>query len=221
MATRTRPRAAVPAQPAGDGYHHGALREALLTAGEALLAERGAAGFTLRECARRAGVSHAAPAHHFGDVRGLLTALAARGFDRMADLMLRYRDAAPAVPEARLVAVGRAYIDFALDHRAHFLLMFGADRLDRTDAELQRCGDRSAAALQQAMAEVMAARALPPASLPQRLLLAWSAVHGFAMLVIEGQCQDFFGIGAGQPRRARAAADAVLALLQGALAAPG
>ena len=82
-------------------------------------------------------------------------------------------------------------------------------------------GGRSAAALQEAMAEVMAARALPPASLPQRLLLAWSAVHGFAMLVIEGQCQDFFGIGSDQPRQARTAADAVLALLQGALAGPG
>jgi len=208
----------IPTPDPGEGYHHGALRQALLSAAEALLIERGAEGFTLRECARRAGVSHAAPAHHFGDARGLLTAVAALGFDRMATLMQRYRDEAPPDAMQRLTAVGQAYIDFALDHRAHFQLMFGSDRLDRADAELQRCGARSAAALEEAMTDVMRAHRLPPETLPQRLLLAWSAVHGFATLVIEGQCQVFFGIGVGQPEQARAAAVAVLRLMQPALA---
>lgn len=67
-------------------YHHGALRDALLAAAESVLNESGLEGFTLRECARRAGVSHGAPAHHFGDARGLLSAFAAQSFDQLEAL---------------------------------------------------------------------------------------------------------------------------------------
>ena len=207
-----------PAPPPGDGYHHGSLREALLAAAESLLLERGVEAFTLRECARRAGVSHAAPAHHFGDARGLLTAFATVGFERLAELSQRYRDAAPADAIARLVAVGQAYIDFAIAHRAHFQLMFGADRLDPTDAALLRAGMRTGDQLREAMAEVMAARRLPADTLPQRLLLAWSAVHGYATLVIEGQCLALFGLGVDKPDKASAAGAAMLALLEPSLA---
>lgn len=217
MPSRRAAARAAPVPPPGDGYHHGALREALLAAAESLLLERGVDAFALRECARRAGVSHAAPAHHFGDARGLLTAFATVGFDRMADLMQRYRDAATADAAQRLVAVGQAYIDFALAHRAHFQLMFGTDRLDTRDAELQRAGQRTGSMLREAMAEVMAARRLAPDTLQQRLLLAWSAVHGYATLVIEGQCLAPFGLGVEQPRRASAAGAAMLALLEPAL----
>jgi AcrR family transcriptional regulator len=199
------------------GYHHGALREALLEAAGALLLERGVEAFTLRECARRAGVSHAAPAHHFRDARGLLTALAAVGFERMADLMQRYRDASPPDPMPRLAAVGQAYIDFALRHPAHFKLMFGSDRLDPADTDLQRAGQRTGDVLREAMAELVAARRLPAAQTPQRLLLAWSAVHGYATLVIEGQCLPAFGLGPTQPRRAGEAGAAMLQLLAPAL----
>jgi AcrR family transcriptional regulator len=89
MATRRTP------SPA-DTYHHGALREALVEAAEALIREQGLEAFTLRECARRAGVSHAAPAHHFGDARGLLTACAAAGMERLADTIDGYVSLAPA-----------------------------------------------------------------------------------------------------------------------------
>lgn len=216
---RATPPAAPPAAPpAGSGYHHGALRDALLAAAETLLLERGVEAFTLRECARRAGVSHAAPAHHFGDARGLLTAFATVGFERMAALMQRYQAEAPAAPAARLLAVGQAYIDFALAHRAHFQLMFSSGRLDTTSPDLQRAGASTSAALADAMAALMAERRLPEASLPQRLLLAWAAVHGYATLVIEGQCAMMFGAAAAQPRQARAAGAAMLALLEPALA---
>jgi AcrR family transcriptional regulator len=200
-------------------YHHGDLREALLGAAEALLLEQGVEAFTLRECARRAGVSHAAPAHHFGDARGLLTAFATVGFERMATLMQRYRDAAPADPVQRLSAVGRAYIDFAIAHRAHFQLMFATDRLNAADPALQQAGRRTGDMLRSAMAEVMADHRLPADTLPQRLLLAWSAVHGYATLVIEGQCLTLFGLGVDRPRKASAAGAAMLALLEPALAA--
>jgi AcrR family transcriptional regulator len=214
-----RPRASAPSKPKPPpAYHHGALRQALLAATEELLLESGVDAFTLRECARRAGVSHAAPAHHFGDARGLLTAFATVGFDRLADQMEAYLRAAPARPAERLVAVGQAYIDFALDHRAHFQLMFGSDRLDTGDPELARAGQRASEPLHLAMAEVMAAHRLPPESLPPRLLLAWSAVHGYATLVLEGQCSAPFGLGIDQPQRAREAARAMLDLLSPALA---
>lgn len=207
--------------PAGsDHYHHGALRQALLDAAESLLLERGVDAFTLRECARRAGVSHAAPAHHFGDARGLLTAFATLGFERMAQLMQRYWDEAPADPAQRLVAVGQAYIDFALAHRAHFQLMFGSDRLDIGNAALQTAGGRTGEMLSLAMADVMTSRKLAIETLPQRLLLAWSAVHGYATLVLEGQCLAPFGIGVEQSREARAGGAAMLALLEPALTGP-
>lgn len=217
---RVPPRSASAPAP-GDGYHHGALREALLAAAESLLLERGVDAFTLRECARRAGVSHAAPAHHFGDARGLLTALATIGFERKADLMQRYRDAATPDPVQRLLAVGQAYIDFAVAHRAHFQLMYDSDRLDRGDAALLSAATRSGDMLRGVMAEVMAAHALPPATLPQRLLLAWAAVHGYATLVLEGQCLAMFGLGVQQPREASAAGTAMLDLLAPALAGRG
>jgi hypothetical protein len=142
------------------------------------------------------------------------------GFERLAELSQRYRDAAPDDAAARLVAVGQAYIDFAIAHRAHFQLMFGADRLDSTDAALLRAGMRTGDMLREAMAEVMTARRLPADTLPQRLLLAWSAVHGYATLVIEGQCLALFGLGVEQPRQASAAGAAMLALLEPALAGP-
>jgi AcrR family transcriptional regulator len=187
--------------PAPAGYHHGALRDALLGAAEAILLEGGIEAFTLRECARRAGVSHAAPAHHFGDARGLLTAFATVGFDRMADLMQRYRRAAGGEPLAQLTGVGRGYIDFAVRHPAHFLLMFG------------RTGDM----LRDTMAATLAAAGRSPAELPARMLLAWSAVHGYATLVVEGQCADLFGLDVSSPRKSSAMGELLLHLLAPAL----
>lgn len=208
-----------PAPATASTYHHGALPTALLNAAESILLEQGVEGFTLRECARRAGVSHAAPAHHFGDARGLLTAFATVGFGRMAELMQARRDAAAAEPLARLAAVGQAYIDFALRHPAHFQLMFTRGRLDPEDASLQQAGQRSAQMLSEAMHEVARAHGLPTDDVPARMLLAWSAVHGFATLVIEGQCGPAFGL-MSDDAATHAAAAQVLALLAPALAVP-
>ena len=210
---------------AAPAYHHGDLRGALLRAAESILLERGIEGFTLRECARRAGVSHAAPAHHFGDVRGLLTALATMGFERMADLMQSRRQAAgdadgQSIALARLAAVGQAYIDFALEHPAHFKLMFAQGRLDRDDAALQLAAQRTALSLSEALQEATDASRVPASDLPARMLLAWSAVHGFATLVIEGQCTQAFGLDVGDVGAASAAAGQVLAALGPALAMP-
>src|SRR4051794_796732 len=108
---------------AARSYHHGDLRKALLIAAEADLAEKGLEGFTLRGCARRAGVSHAAPAHHFKDTGALLTALAADGYERFTAAMQK-RQAAETTARARLIGAGLGYLDFALANPALFRLMF-------------------------------------------------------------------------------------------------
>ena len=118
-------------------YHHGALRAALLEVAESVLLDHGLEGFTLRECARRAGVSHGAPAHHFGDARGLLTEFTAVSFEQLAALMQEYRDRAAPDGYSQFVATGLAYVDYALAHRARFQLMFRSDRLDHGNQRLQ------------------------------------------------------------------------------------
>jgi AcrR family transcriptional regulator len=165
-------------------YHHGDLREALLRAAEEQLAERGPEGFTLRETARRVGVSNAAPAHHFPDVGALLTELAAIGFERLTAAM-RAAATEAATPEERLRAIGRAYVERAIAAPALFRLMFHSDRCDRTSPRLAAAGDEAYGVLDAVVA------ALPGCAAPESrypdVAFAWSAVHGFAVLCIEGR----------------------------------
>lgn len=130
------PPANSPARP----YHHGDLHAALLAAAEAELAERGVEGFSLRSVAKRAGVSHAAPAHHFRDVQGLLTALAAEGFRQFRAAMLA-REAGTADPRDRAVAAGLGYLDFALSRPALFRLIFSSKKPDFDDIGLSQASD--------------------------------------------------------------------------------
>ncbi|MBR0656088.1 TetR/AcrR family transcriptional regulator [Plastoroseomonas arctica] len=172
-------------------YHHGDLRTALLDAGEALLAERGLEGFTLRELARRVGVSNAAPAHHFPDVAALLTELAANGFERLTQAMATA--AAPcADPVARLVAIGRAYVATAIARPAIFRLMFHSKRVHLASPRLLAASAEAYGALRGALAAL-------PAATPRAYAdtaLAWCVVHGFAVLCIEGGLQHDPAFGA-------------------------
>jgi len=121
-------------------YHHGDLRAALLAAGEAELAERGIEGFSLRSVAKRAGVSHAAPAHHFGDVGGLLTALATEGFLRF-QAALDAREAGVTDPRERALRAGLGYLDFATARPALFRLIFSSAKPDVTDPAFQAAAE--------------------------------------------------------------------------------
>jgi AcrR family transcriptional regulator len=201
-------------------YHHGDLRRALIDATVELLRDRGLEGFSLRAAARGAGVSHAAPAHHFGDARGLLTACAADGFERLADTMQARVRQADDDARARAQAVGAAYIDFALTHRALFQLMFRRDRLDPEDAALQAAGRRTGDTLRQVFAELIAARGLPPAELGERILLAWSFAHGYATLVLEEQAAGLYGLDVARGDAASLIGAKLLQLLMGGLADP-
>jgi AcrR family transcriptional regulator len=116
-------------------YHHGDLRAALLAAGEEELAERGVEGFSLRSVAKRAGVSHAAPAHHFGDTNGLLTALATEGFRRFQDT-LDAREVGATNARDKAVLAGFGYLEFAMTRPALFRLIFSSARPDFASTDL-------------------------------------------------------------------------------------
>lgn len=171
-----------------DSYHHGTLRDALIRATDEILAERGAGGFTLREAARRAGVSAAAPAHHFGSAAGLLTEVAIAGFE---DLTRTLRDAGgdEASPAKRLRAQGVGYVRFAMAHPGRFGLMFRHDLLLSDDARLQAAG-KAALAEVEASVRAYSGKAAASADDPtvRALVLgAWSTVHGFAQLALDGK----------------------------------
>jgi AcrR family transcriptional regulator len=155
-----------------DSYHHGDLKAAILAQAATLVAERGADGTSLRELARAAGVSHAAPAHHFTDRRGLFTALAGEGFRLLADALI---DARP-----RFIDAARAYVRFALDHPGHYAVMFDKSLYDDIDADLVAAEAAAGAELSHCVGTLSDAHATAdPAG---AALAAWSLVHGFSML---------------------------------------
>ncbi|TMR87965.1 TetR/AcrR family transcriptional regulator [Nonomuraea basaltis] len=156
-------------------YHHGDLRKAVLAAAVEVIEESGPGAVNLRDLARRVGVSHAAPAHHFGDKAGLLTALATEGYDLLTGALQR-------VEPSDLREAGVAYVTFAVEHRAHFAVMFRLDLLRTDDAALQTAQARSEAALGAAVAGV----AEPGDDIVVLSTAAWSLVHGFATLWLQG-----------------------------------
>jgi AcrR family transcriptional regulator len=121
-------------------YHHGDLRSALLAAAETELERRGVESFSLRAVAKRAGVSHAAPAHHFGDVGGLLTALAAEGY-RQFQSTLEASETGATDARDRAVRAGLGYLDFAMTRPALFRLIFSSERPDFGNEELSVASD--------------------------------------------------------------------------------
>jgi AcrR family transcriptional regulator len=170
------------------GYHHGDLRAALIRAGESVLAETGIEGFSLRRVAREVGVSHSAPAHHFGDTQGLLAALATDGFTRfLAAMQARQNAAATQDARALLTASGLGYMDFALDAPALFSLMFGSERVDFCDPALDQAATAAFDHLAQDIARLRGASPYEDAEAMTDVMAAWSMVHGFAALLMAGR----------------------------------
>ncbi|MBI3700005.1 MAG: WHG domain-containing protein [Afipia sp.] len=174
-------------------YHHGDLHEALLLAAKRVAEREGLAGLTLRAVAREAGVSHAAPAHHFGDVTGLLSELAAIGFKRFREAMSAAAEQAKSAGISEGEARAKAYVGFARDNPCMFQLMFRAEKLDYDRPMLH---EASVQAFEN-LARAVGAKRHEQVS-PDRLTLAqaadiarlWSMVHGFALLYLDGRLHN-------------------------------
>lgn len=164
----------------GDGYHHGDLPRALKDATAELVAERGPAGFSLREVARRAGVSHAAPSHHFGDATGLLTAVAVEGFQALAAALAQARAANPDPVEC-LAAQGRAYVELSISHPGHCAVLSRSDLVDSHSPDYAEAGDRAYGELEQTVRDI-ADLHNPELDVSLASRLCWSAMQGLVEL---------------------------------------
>jgi AcrR family transcriptional regulator len=182
-----------PSRAEATPYHHGALRDALLEAAERVLERDGLAGLTLRAVAREAGVSHAAPTHHFGDLTGLVSELAAIGFRQFNATMAAACSGSERSLNERAMARAKAYVAYAQAHPGMYGLMFRTERLDYSRPSLHEAAEASFAGLAGAVAAKRQETILQDAlTLEQAAAIAraWSLVHGFTMLLLDGRLQD-------------------------------
>ena len=169
------------------GYHHGNLREALISAALDLIARKGPAGFTFAEAARVAGVSAAAPYRHFRDRDALMADVARRGFELFEQRLTAAWDEGRPTALAALESMGRAYLAFARAEPAYFSAMFEAGVPLAEHRELREAGERAFGVLRGACEAVAAT--LPAARRPPGMMMAlhiWSLSHGIASLFARG-----------------------------------
>lgn len=160
-------------------HHHGDLRNALVQAGIDLLEEGGLDALSLRKCAARAGVSHAAPAHHFDGLPGLKAAIAEEGFRRFSTYMEQARDAGEQSDAGRLRSICRGYLQFGIDHAGILNVIFGQRGLAG-----QKPGTREPSHAYQILHEACAP--FVPAGMDPKIveIRVWSLIHGFTLLTL-------------------------------------
>lgn len=168
-------------------YHHGNLRRDLVKGALELLAEGGPAHLTLRGAARRAGVSPAAPYRHFADKRELLAAVAEEGFRALHDYSIQAMGQGGSAAE-RLRLHGLAYVRFAIEHPAHYRVMFGPEIPDkRLYATLHAAASECFEDLRESVRACQAQGVLSGAEVDFHAIRSWALVHGLASLFIDGQ----------------------------------
>jgi len=167
-------------------YHHGDLPRAIQEAALALIGEVGPDGFTLREVARRIGVSHAAPYRHFADKRALMTALAAEGSRKLGEDIAAALGAAGPDLRARFLAASHAYVRFAIDQPALFQVLFFSTEVDTTHREVVAARERTFGLLLSYIAEAQAAGFFGPGEPMEIAMAIWSMHHGLASLASIG-----------------------------------
>ncbi|MEM6674760.1 MAG: TetR/AcrR family transcriptional regulator [Planctomycetota bacterium] len=173
-------------------YHHGDLRRAVLDAVHEIILEKGPDALSLRECARRAGVSPGAPAYHFGDKQGVLDEFALEGVENLQGVVRAELERADPDPVSQLCAVGRAYVRAALEYPAHFRVMARRGTSSLL-GEAPESPTRHAARthrpvlelLQTVITAVDEAEGRTSTALEERALFAWSTVHGYALLCLD------------------------------------
>ena len=187
-------------------YHHGDLRRALLDAALRLIDKQGLQALSLREVARRAGVTHGAPYHHFADRASLLAALAEDGFEQLVAAMKSEQAKSRPAPDEQLAAVGRGYVAFALAHPAYFKVMF------RPELSGGRPPYTGGARAYQVLVESVTAlqRANRARAVDRDLLVlcSWSLVHGLASLWLDGPLRNRYS-----PRKVQKLTRAMTALV--------
>ncbi|MEB3358399.1 MAG: TetR/AcrR family transcriptional regulator [Synechococcales bacterium] len=170
-------------------YHHGDLRQSLIDAALKLIAEKqDAKTLSLREVARRVGVSHAAPYRHFADKEALLAAVAEEGFHILTRHLQESMKPLEDDPLGQLQASGVAYVKFAIAHPSHYRVMFSALQPNNPNyPALNAAGDEAFAVMVGAIAHTQTLGLVKPGDPRQLARITWSLVHGLAMLLIEGQ----------------------------------
>jgi AcrR family transcriptional regulator len=169
------------------------LRKEVLKASLALIQEGGLDRLSMREVARKAGVSHQAPYHYFADREAILAAIAGEGFSKLGQSLMRAAAQAGSEPVKAVESMGRAYVDFALRHPAYFQAMFRADAvpLDRYPDARKR-EDEAFGKLVEGIGQAFANE---PAEVRRRIAIAcWAMVHGLATLMLEGSLARKVGI---------------------------
>ncbi|UVH51813.1 TetR/AcrR family transcriptional regulator [Pseudomonas sp. CBSPBW29] len=174
----------MPKSDATRSYHHGNLAAVIRQAAWDIVGESGVRGLSLRECARRANVSHSAPAHHFGSMDNLLSEVAADGYERMIEIV--------SVVQSELadpmMGCGLGYVKFAKTYPHHFRLMLGSEGANRTLPRLLKSSEAALQLLRQTIRTGWVEQngvEPDPALLELRTLLGWSAAHGYALLAID------------------------------------
>ena len=175
-------------------YHHGDLANTLVESAVSLIQSKGLAKLSLREVARAAGVSHAAPAHHFGDKAGLLTAVAIAGFALLERTLNHSLASASQTAEAQLINTGAAYIRFALSHPAYFEVMFRPELINDQSTAYALAAQAPRKILKQCIREFFFAKSpghrVSDHQVEVTVIALWSQVHGFASLWLNGNFGD-------------------------------
>ena len=169
-------------------YHHGDLRQALIAGAIALIAEKKIESLSLREVARRAGVSHAAPYRHFADKEALLVAVAEEGFRDLTETLLSDIKPMAGDPLQQFQASGESYVRWGLSHPSHYRVMFGASQGNpENHPSFCEVSGRAFQVLVDIVIRAQEAGTLKSGDPLQMAHVAWALVHGFVMLVLDGQ----------------------------------
>lgn len=192
--------------PRGRGIRHGNLRSALINAGFELLDEGGAEAVTIREIARRAGVAHSAPANHFRDRVGLLTALAIESFATLGHVLDAVIERNLNSQRERLRSAVQAVLEFALAHPNRYRLLWRSECLNPADPRLEAAGT---AVYERAGVLLQTKGARLSRSADTRIIAAWSLIHGYISLRLDGILVEGLDESSGRPR-SEAIADALI-----------
>jgi AcrR family transcriptional regulator len=185
-------------EPGSARYHHGDLRRALIETALSMVREEGSWNFTLREVARRAGVSHAAPYNHFADKSELLAEVGILGFLELRRAMERAANPEQHTPREALTNIGVAYIRFGVGNPAHYRLMFGPELAERgRHPALDQAAEATFTVLSRTLERGQLAGEVRGESVHEQSLTAWSLVHGLTTLLIDRRL-TFLGISADQ-----------------------